>query len=54
MAPREPLLHLFLLLEPVVHHVTKSCNSFWSVLPKVSVDARVGDAIVEAFDNVLL
>jgi hypothetical protein len=54
IVPREPLPHLFLLLGPVVHHVTKSCNSFWSVPPKVSVDARVGDAIVEAVDNVLL
>jgi hypothetical protein len=53
IVPREMLPHLFLLLEPVVHHVTKSCNSFWSVLPKVSVNAWVGDAIVEAVDNVL-
>jgi hypothetical protein len=31
-----------------------SYNSFWSVPPKVSVDTWVGDAIVEAVDNVLL
>jgi hypothetical protein len=37
-----------------VHHVTKSCNSFWSVPPKVSVDAWVGDAVVEAVDDVFL
>jgi hypothetical protein len=37
-----------------MRHVMKSCNSFWSVPPKVSVDAWVGDAIVEAVDNVLL
>jgi hypothetical protein len=54
IASQEPLLHLFLLLGPVVHHVMKSCNSFWSVPLKVSVDIRVGDAIVEAVDNVLL
>jgi hypothetical protein len=54
IAPREPLPHLFLLLGSVMHHVTKSCNSFWSVPPKISVDAWVGDAIVEAVDNVLL
>jgi hypothetical protein len=54
IAPREPLTHLFLLLGPIVHHVTKSYNSFWSISPKVSIDAWVGDAIVEAVDNVLL
>jgi hypothetical protein len=54
IASREPLPHLFLLLGPVVHHVTKPCNSFRSVLPKVSVDALVGDAIVEAVDDVFL
>jgi hypothetical protein len=32
----------------------KPCNSFWSVLPKVSVDAWVGDAVVKAFDDVFL
>jgi hypothetical protein len=52
--PREPLPHLFLLLGPVVHHVMKPCNSFWSVPPKVSVDAWVGDAVVEAVDDVFL
>jgi hypothetical protein len=54
IAPREPLPHLFLLLGPVMHHVTKPCNSFWSVPPKVSVDAWVGDAIIEAVDDVFL
>jgi hypothetical protein len=38
-SPREPLPHLFLQLEPIVHHLTKPCNSFRSVPPKVSVDA---------------
>jgi hypothetical protein len=42
-----------LLLGPIVHHVTKSCNNFWFVLPKVSIDAWVGEAIVEAVDDVL-
>jgi hypothetical protein len=52
IAPREPLKHL-LLLGPIVHHVTKSYNSFWSIPPKVSIDAWVGEAIVEAVDDVL-
>jgi hypothetical protein len=42
-----------LLLGPIVHHVTKSCNSFWSVPREVSIDAWVGEAIVEAVDDVL-
>jgi hypothetical protein len=46
-------MHLLLLLGPIVHHVTKSCNSFWSVPPKVSINAWVGEAIVEAVDDVL-
>jgi hypothetical protein len=54
ITPRELLPHLFLLLGPVVHHVMKPCNSFRSVLPKVFVDAWVGDAIVEAIDDVFL
>jgi hypothetical protein len=41
------------MLRPIVHHVMKSCNSFWSVPPKVSIDAWVGEAIVEAVDDVL-
>jgi hypothetical protein len=53
IAPQEPLTHLFLLLGPIVHHLMKSCNSFWSVPPKVSIDAWVGEAIVEAVDDVL-
>jgi hypothetical protein len=54
IAPREPLPHLLFLLGPVMHHVTKPCNSFWPVPPEVSVDAWVGDAVVEAVDDVLL
>jgi hypothetical protein len=54
IVPREPLPHLFFLLGPVVHHITKPCNSFPSVPPKVSVDAWVGDAVVEAVDDVFL
>jgi hypothetical protein len=53
VAPREPFTHLLLLLRPIVHHVMKSCNNFWSVPPKVSIDAWVGEAIVEAVDDVL-
>jgi hypothetical protein len=37
-----------------VHHVTKARNSFWPILPEVSVDAWVGDAIVEAVNDVFL
>jgi hypothetical protein len=37
-----------------VHHVTKPCNNLQLVLPKVSVDAWIGDAVVEAVDDVLL
>jgi hypothetical protein len=54
LEPREPLPHLLLLFGPIVHHVMKACNSFWPVPPKVSVDAWVGDAIVEAVDDVIL
>jgi hypothetical protein len=54
IAPRELLPHLFLLLGPVVHHVAKPCNSFRSIPPKVSVDAWVGAAVVEAVDDVFL
>jgi hypothetical protein len=39
LVPREPLLHLLLLLGPVVHHVTQPRNSLRPVLPEVSVDA---------------
>jgi hypothetical protein len=54
IAPREPLSHLFLLLGPVVHHVTKPYNNFLSIPPKVSVDAWVDDAIIEVVDDVFL
>jgi hypothetical protein len=54
VAPREPLPHLLFLLRLVVHHVTKPRSSFQSVSPKVSIDAWVGDAIVEAVDDVFL
>jgi hypothetical protein len=37
-----------------VHHVMNLCNSFRSVPPKISVDAWVGDAVVEAVDDVFL
>jgi hypothetical protein len=54
LALREPLPHLLLLFRPVVHHVTKARNSFWPIPPEVSVDAWVGDAVVEAVDDVVL
>jgi hypothetical protein len=54
LAPREPLPHLLLLLGPVTHHVMQPCNSLRPVPPEVSVDAWVGDAVVEAVDDVLL
>jgi hypothetical protein len=54
IAPREPLPHLLFLLGPVVHHDAKPHNSLQPVLPEVSVDVWIGDAIVEAVDDVLL
>jgi hypothetical protein len=54
LALRELLPHLLLLFEPVVHHVMKARNSFQPVPPEVSIDARVGDAVVEAVDDVVL
>jgi hypothetical protein len=53
LVPREPLPHLLLLLGPVVHHVMQPRNSLWPVQPEVSVDAWIGDAVVEAVDDVL-
>jgi hypothetical protein len=37
-----------------VHHITKARNSLWPVLPKISIDDWVGDAVVEAIDDVIL
>jgi hypothetical protein len=37
-----------------VHHVTQSRNSLRPVPPEVSVDAWIGDAVVEAVNNILL
>jgi hypothetical protein len=54
LAPREPFPHLLLLFGPVMHHITKARNSFRPVPLEVSVDARVGDAVVEAVDDVVL
>jgi hypothetical protein len=54
LVPREPLPHLLLLFGPIVRHITKARNSFRPVPPEVSVDAWVGDAVVEAVDNVVL
>jgi hypothetical protein len=54
VAPREVLPHLLFLLGPVVHHVMKPRNSLQPVPPEVSVDAWIGDAIVEAVNDVLL
>jgi hypothetical protein len=54
LAPQEPLPHLLLLFGPVVHHITKARNSFWPVSPEVYVDAWIGDAVIEAVDNVVL
>jgi hypothetical protein len=54
VSQREPLPHLLLLFRPVVHHVMKARNSFRPVPLEVSVDAWVGDAVVEAVDDVFL
>jgi hypothetical protein len=37
-----------------VHHITKARNSLRPVLPKILVDAWVGDAVVEIVDDVVL
>jgi hypothetical protein len=54
LAPRELLPHLLLLLGPIVHHVMQPRNSLRLVPPEVSVDAWIGDAVVEPVDDVLL
>jgi hypothetical protein len=54
LALREPLPHLLLLFGPIVHHIMKARNGLRPVSPEISVDARVGDAIVEAVDDVVL
>jgi hypothetical protein len=54
LAPRELLPHLLLLLGPVVHHVMQPRNSLRPVPPEVSIDVWIGDAVVEAEDDVLL
>jgi hypothetical protein len=54
LTPREPLPHLLLLFGPIVHHITKAHNSLQPVSPKIPVDAWVGDAVVEAVDDVIL
>jgi hypothetical protein len=54
LASREPLPHLLLLLGSIVHHIMKARNSLRPVPPKIPVDAWVGDAIVEAVDDVVL
>jgi hypothetical protein len=37
-----------------VHHIMKARNSFRPVPPEIPVYARVGDAIVETIDDVIL
>jgi hypothetical protein len=54
LVPREPLPHLLLLIEQVMHHVMQSCNSLRPVPPEVSIDAWIDDAVVEAVNDVLL
>jgi hypothetical protein len=54
LAPQEPLAHLLLLLGPVVHHVTQPRNCLRPVSLEVSIDAWIGDTVVEAVDDVLL
>jgi hypothetical protein len=54
LMPREPLPYLLLLFGPIVHHITKASNSLRSVPPEIPVDARVGDAVVETIDDVVL
>jgi hypothetical protein len=47
-------IEICLLFGPIVHHITKARNSLRPVPPKISVDARVGDAVVETIDDVVL
>jgi hypothetical protein len=54
LTPREPLPHLLLLFGPIVHHIMKAHNSLRPVPPEIPVDAWVGDAVVEAVDDVVL
>jgi hypothetical protein len=54
LAPQEPLPHLLLLFGPIMHHIMKARNSLWPVPPKIPIDAWVGDAVVEAVDDVVL
>jgi hypothetical protein len=54
LMPREPLPHLLLLFGPIVHHITKARNSLRPVPPEILIDARVGDAVVETVDDVVL
>jgi hypothetical protein len=37
-----------------VHHITKARNSLRPVSPEIPVDTRVGDAVVETIDDVIL
>jgi hypothetical protein len=37
-----------------VHHITKARNNLQPVSPEISIDARVGDAVVELVDDVIL
>jgi hypothetical protein len=37
-----------------MHHITKARNSFKPVPPEIPVYGRVGDAVVEAVDDVVL
>jgi hypothetical protein len=37
-----------------MHHIMKARNSLWPVPLKIPIDAWVGDAVVEAVDDVVL
>jgi hypothetical protein len=54
LTPQEPLPHLLLLFGPIVHHIMKARNGLRPILPKISVDVWVSDAVVEAVDDVIL
>lgn len=54
VSPRESFPHLLFLFGPVMHHITEPCHGPWPVPPKVAINARVGDAIVEGIDDVIL
>jgi hypothetical protein len=51
---QEAVALLVLLVRPSFHHVVEPCNGLGLVAAKISKESLVGDAVVEAVDDVLL